>query len=321
MPILTQSSYPRPPFYQFNGHLQTVLPALTRRIHLPYERERLELPDGDFLDLDWIRQGKRRLAILSHGLEGNSERHYIKGTARLFARNGWDVLAWNCRSCSGEMNRRLRLYHHGDTGDIGTVVDHALRARNYSEVTMIGFSMGGSMTLKYLGLKGKNIPPAVRSAVAISTPCDLKASAEALEFPGNRFYRQRFLSNLRQKMERKAEQFPGEVNLEALDQISVWRDFDEAFSAPLNGFANAEEFYRQGSAKFFLSDICVPVLLINAVNDPILPPACSPVELARRHPFIYLEMPQKGGHVGFSLPFSRYAWSEWRALEFATQNR
>lgn len=318
MPIIRRSSYPRPPRHQFNGHLQTILPALFRRIEVVYERERIDLPDGDFLDLDWIDRGARRLAILSHGLEGNSDRHYIKGTARLFAGQGWDVLAWNCRSCSGEMNRTFRLYHHGDIGDIGQVVAHALRTKDYEQIVLVGYSMGGSMTLKYLGVQGKHLPAAVRCGVAFSTPCDLEASAVTLDLPANRFYRNRFLKNLRRKIECKAREYPGRLDPAAFDRIRIWRDFDEYFSAPLNGYADAAEFYRQSSAVHFLDGIRVPALVVNAQNDPILQAACSPVGLADRHPHLFLETPALGGHVGFCLPRRRHTWSEKRALEFCS---
>lgn len=290
---------------------------MMRRVKVTYERERLELSDGDFVDLDWVDRGSRKLVILSHGLEGNSDRHYIRGAARLFARRGWDVLAWNCRSCSGEMNRHLRLYNHGEIGDIGEVIAHALRVRDYQRIVLIGYSMGGSITLKYLGVNGAEIPEPVKKGIAISTPCDLKASAQTLEDPANRFYKKRFLKNLRKKIAKKAEQFPEVIDLSHFDRIEVWEDFDNFYSAPLNGYRDADDFYQQASAINFMDGITVPALVLNAKNDPILTPACSPAALAEKHPNIFVETPEKGGHVGFSLPGDQHAWSEYRALEFA----
>jgi hypothetical protein len=316
MPHLNTSSYPGPPFFQFNGHLQTIMPAF-RKVDIPYCRERLELPDGDFLDLDWIKNDSSRLVILSHGLEGNSERSYIKGMARRFATGAWDVLAWNCRSCSGELNRNPRLYHHGDIEDIHQVILHAIRTGNYREIILIGFSMGGSILLKYLGVHAAGLLPQIRKGIAYSSPCNLKASARSLERRGNRIYRRRFLRSLEAKLRAKEAQFPGIIDVRKFEKIRAWRDFDEYFSAPLNGFSSAEEFYHQASAENFMADIKVPVLLVNAWNDPILPAACTPVKLCTQQPNIYLETPRRGGHVGFAVQGRDYNWMEDRAWEFA----
>ncbi|HMO38192.1 MAG TPA: alpha/beta fold hydrolase [Saprospiraceae bacterium] len=316
MPILQHSSYRHPPRYQFNGHLQTILPGMFRKIDLPYERERLELADGDFVDIDWLEQPGRRLLVLSHGLEGNSERHYVKGMAKLFFEQGWSVLAWNCRSCSGEMNRHFRLYHHGEINDFGEVIAHALHTKDYSEIALVGFSMGGNITMKYLGVHGRAVPTAITRAVAFSSPTDLKSGAAVLDQPANRLYKKRFLRKLRAKIEVKAQLFPGTLDLSKLDDIRIWRDFDEYFSAPLCGYSSAEEFYEQASARNFMAGITVPTLLVNAQNDPILTPACSPVDICDKHPYLYLETPREGGHVGFELRRKPFMWSEYRAWEF-----
>ncbi len=318
MPLVPQSSYLHIPPLQWNGHLQTIIPALTRKVKVPYERERLELSDGDFVDLDWLDKGSRRLVLLSHGLEGNSRRSYIQGTARFFAAQGWDALAWNCRSCSGEMNRKLRLYNHGEIGDLGEVIRHALRTKDYECIVLVGFSMGGSITLKYLGVQGKELPAPVAKGIAFSTPCDLESSIRTLELPKNRFYKNRFFNKLRKKIELKARQFPGAIDLRGFSRIKSWRDFDELFSAPLNGFRNAKDFYRQASCVNFIAGIRVPALLVNALNDPILSPECSPVALAQNHPKLFLETPAKGGHVGFTLHRHDHSWMEYRAWEFAS---
>lgn len=317
MPLIERSSYLQPPFYQWNGHAQTIIPSLARRITVPYERERLELPDGDFVDLDWLDRKAKRLVILSHGLEGNSRRSYIQGAARFFAAQGWDALAWNCRSCSEEMNRRLRLYNHGEIDDFGEVIRHALRTKDYEEIVLIGYSMGGSITLKYLGVHGAEVPDPVKKGIAFSTPCDIESSIRTLELPANRFYKNRFYTKLRKKIEYKAAQFPDAIDLSLFGKVRTWRDFDEFFSAPINGFPNADAFYRHASAVNFMAGIRVPTLLVNAQNDPILSPECTPLELCRHHPYIFLEAPAKGGHVGFTLHRKAYSWMEYRALEFA----
>ncbi len=320
MPFLGQSSYPGPPRWQYNGHLQTLVPGLFRRVNgVEYQRERITTPDDDFLDLDWIRNGQRRLLVLTHGLEGDSNRQYIRGAAKLFSRNGWDVLAWNCRSCSGEMNRAFRMYHHGDVEDIGTVVDHALRTGQYETIAMAGFSMGANITMKYLGTQGKNTPAAIRAAAVFSAPCDLESGSEVLDRRENALYRRRFMRALIRKIRQKNTQYPDRLDLSKVRQIRRWRDFDEYFSAPICGYRDAADFYRNASARNFIAGIRVPTLLVNAANDPILTPACMPVELARTHEHFYFEMPGQGGHCGFqSAGRDEFFWSEQRALEFVS---
>lgn len=143
MPIIdTQKSF-TPPLLQWNGHIQTIIPSIKRTIEGSYVRERIILSDGDFLDLDWKKTGSNRLVIITHGLEGSSERHYVKAPAKLLSQNGFDVLAWNCRSCSGELNHTPTLYHHGDIKDISEVVQYGLSQGKYDSFDLVGFSMGG----------------------------------------------------------------------------------------------------------------------------------------------------------------------------------
>ena len=318
MPLLP-SSYPSPPFWTANGHVQTIIPGIWRRVKdVVYTRERIHTPDDDFLDLDWIHRDGSRLLLLTHGLEGNSDRHYIRGPAKLFAQQGWDVLAWNCRSCSGEMNRAFRMYHHGDTEDIATVINHALQTGRYTEIALVGFSMGANITMKYLGVHGNTLPPEVRAAAVFSAPCDLESGADVLDRWDNAIYRRRFMRALAEKMRLKAGQFPGKLDLHRLSELRRWRDFDEWFSAPICGYRDAADFYRQASARHFIPGIQVPTLLVNAWNDPILTPACMPVDIAREHPFFYLELTRDGGHCGFWTPGQPFSWAEERALAFCT---
>ncbi len=317
MPLISKSSYPGAPFYQFNPHLQTILPALIRKIKgVDYERERLTLSDGDFVDLDWIDHDSKQLVILTHGLEGNSERHYIRGMAKKFSDQKWDVLAWNCRSCSGEMNHAMRLYNHGEIGDIEEVIAHALKTKNYEEIILIGFSMGGNINMKYLGVNAKNIPDVITKSIAFSAPCDLATSVSLLDQPQSKFYKKRFLKMLKGKMEYKANKFPGKIDFQNFSKVEQWSDFDNYFTAPLNGYKNADDFYHSGSALNFMEGIQIPTLLVNALNDPILTPECSPIDLCKNHKYIFLETPKDGGHVGFMSSGMSGAWSEKRAWEF-----
>ena len=320
MPILANTSYPGPPFYEWNGHMQTILPALLR---LPkqtsYERERLELNDGDFVDLDWLEAKSRSLVILSHGLEGNSQRYYMQSMAKFFHRAGWDVLAWNCRSCSGEMNRKLRLYYHGEIDDFSQVIKHALHKKDYEQIVLIGFSMGGSILMKYLGVYGKEAPPSILCGIAFSSPCDLEGGVIELEKPQNAFFKKRFFNSISAKIRIKAELFPDKVSTKYLDQVQYWKDFDRFYSAPINGFSSPEAFYYDASAKNFMSGTKTPVLLVNAANDPILSPNCYPFELCKKHNYINLEVPPNGGHVGFNWRRFPYTWMEHRAMDFLSE--
>ncbi|MDX1913712.1 MAG: alpha/beta fold hydrolase [Saprospiraceae bacterium] len=319
MPLVHSSTYPGAPWWQPGGHLQTLLPGLFRRVKgVDYQRERIETPDGDFLDLDWLkRAGSRNLVIITHGLEGSSQAQYCRGTAKRFVQEGWDALAWNCRSCSGEMNRSFRLYHHGDTDDIAAVVGHALQSGNYEALALIGYSMGGNITLKYVGTQGESLPPEVKAAVAFSAPCDIRAGADVLDRWDNLVYKKRFLHLLKQKILQKNKLFPGRLDISRLKKVRRWRDFDEHFSAPICGFASAADFHDQASAKNFVAGTRIPTLLVSAKNDPILTPDCFPVELAQEHPFLFLELTEGGGHCGFTAQGETvFSWAEQRAFTF-----
>jgi len=316
MPLL-ESTY-RPPRGFANGHLQTIFPALFRHVPLvTRRRERIPTADGDFLDLDWNTDGQApRLAILSHGLEGDSGNAYIQGMARALVRRNWDVVAWNFRGCSGEPNRQIHSYHSGATEDLHTVITHA--APRYRQIVLIGFSLGGNMTLKYLGEPG--VHPLVVGAAAFSVPCDLASSALQLESLANRIYMRRFLKSLRGKVRGKMRQFPGKIHDTGLDAMRTFREFDGAYTAPLHGFASADDYWSQASSRARLARIAVPALLVNAQDDPFLPAACFPREEAEASDLLFLETPERGGHVGF-LSFNAQGeyWSEQRAAEFLAE--
>ena len=307
-----------PPPLMANGHVQSVFPAICRYVPLRYDRrERIVTQDGDFLDIDWVLTGARRLVVLSHGLEGDSHRPYMRGMARAFCRCGWDCLAWNYRGCSGEPNRRLRSYHSGSCRDLALVVGHAAETGRYDAVVLIGFSIGGNITLRWLGRHAATVHPLVKRAVVFSVPCDLADSAAALARPENRIYMRYFLVALRRKIREKMMVMPGRIDDVGYGRLSTFKDFDNRYTAPMNGFADAVDYWRQCSSKPVIADIQVPTLMVQARNDPFLGPGCYPVAAAAANPMVTLDTPASGGHVGF-IAFNGQGeyWSERRALAF-----
>ena len=314
MPLIPNSTY-QAPVWLPGGHLQTIGPALARKApHVTRQSERLELADGDFLDLEWVNQSRSRLAILCHGLEASARAPYLQAMAAALIRRGWDVLAWNYRGCSGEMNRLPRFYHSGASDDLHAVVEHALATHAATEVDLIGFSLGGNMTLKYLGERDDH-SPRLHRAVTFSVPCDLACSSMALDTPFNRsVYMKRFIDSLAGKIRAKQAMFPDLLDSARLKGVRTFRQFDDRYTAPLHGFRDAEDYWARSSSRQFLSRIRIPALLVNAANDPFLGPGCYPREEAEANNHFHLEIPATGGHVGF--PGSGGHWMERRAVEF-----
>jgi hypothetical protein len=291
---------------------------LLRKVHgVSYQRERIETPDGDFLDIDWSLVGASRVAVLLHGLEGDSKRAYMLGMAKALNRNGWDALAMNFRSCSGEVNRKVSFYHSGYTEDLATVLSVVDARGQHSEAALIGFSLGGNLVLKYLGEQSGQAAGFLKKAAAFSVPCDLKSGAEQLGSPANRLYMRRFLRMLRQKIRDKMAAMPGVLSDDGYERIRNFREYDDRYTSVLHGFRDAEDYWQKASSKPFLPDIRIPTLLVNAADDPFLAGSCYPIEEARSNPAFFLEIPKHGGHVGF-MAFNRAGeyWSESRAVAF-----
>ena len=317
---LLASDY-RPPILFRNGHLSTIYSALLRRVPAPEpERERLELPDGDFLDLDWTKSAEptRDAIVLLHGLEGNASRPYMAGSALLFSQRGYDVCGVNLRGCSGEPNRLFRSYHSGATEDLAAVVAHLERLGRYDRIYLKGFSLGGNLILKYLGELGGEAR--ITAAVAISVPCDLHDSLLQLNMPKNLLYARRFLRNLKDKLRLKRERFPEQLPPATIRKIRTLKDFDDLYTSRAHGFKDALDYYARCSSKPLLPRITVPTLLLNAQNDSFLGEKCYPVAECSNHPWLHLERPAAGGHVGFYLPGKHY-YNEVRALQFLGEYR
>ena len=302
-------------------HLETILPNLLRTVkQIKPIREKINTPDGDFLELDWYLKDSSTLAIISHGLEGNSDRPYMKGMAKIFTDSGIDALCWNYRGCGSEMNINPQLYHSGATTDLDTVVKIGID-KGYEQIVLIGFSLGGNITMKYVGEQENNLATQIKAAIAFSVPLDLAAGGREISKPHNWMYSQRFLRNLKNKVRIKHQQFPEIIPLNGLNEIKNLREFDDIYTGPIHGFTGADDYYSQCSAIRFLAGINIPSLIVNAKNDPFLPDECYPYELISQYPNIVFETPDHGGHVGFmEINKQGYFWSEKRALAFAKQH-
>jgi len=315
MPIVS-SDYNPSPFFK-NGHLSTIYCGLFRKIdNLIQQRERLELPDGDFLDLDWSYTTNKttKVALIIHGLEGNAQRAYIAGAAKHFNISGIDACAINLRSCSGEDNRLYRSYHSGDTKDLEAVIQHVLKTTQYSEIYINGFSLGGNITLKYLG-EGNLIPKEVKAAIAISVPCHLHNCALELLKPKNILFAKRFKKHLLKKIKIKQQHFPDRISTTDIKKIKTIIDFDNIYTSKAHGYKNVMDYYQKCSSKQFLPYITTPTLLINAKNDSFLGEQCYPINEAKKNKHLYLEMPTYGGHVGF-YGKKNISYTEQKALIF-----
>ncbi|MBN1760098.1 MAG: alpha/beta fold hydrolase [Chitinispirillaceae bacterium] len=316
MPCIEKSSF-HPPFFLRNPHLQTLFPQKARKVKgVTYTRHRIDTPDGDFLDLDWSKRNRSRCAILFHGLEGHTFRPYMLGMVRALNRAGWDAVSVNLRGCSGEPNLLARAYHQGSSDDVATAVSHVADSA-YTALIIIGFSLGGNIVLKYLGEPQWKKPDTLKVAVAVSAPCDVPSCAENIQRKENRRYLRYFLTMLSEKVIAKHHRFPEQLPVEGLRDISSFTEFDNRYTAPLNGFADARDYWERTSSLPLLPAITLPTLLLNAVDDPILTPQCFPRAIAGSHPFLTLEAPRYGGHVGFlgQGAHGNY-WHEERTLEF-----
>ncbi|WP_418604097.1 YheT family hydrolase [Hwangdonia sp.] len=315
MPVI-KPTY-KPPFYFKNGFISTVYSGLFRRVNgVNQKRERLILNDGDFIDLDWSfsKEKTKKLVILLHGLEGNAQRPYMIGAAKLFNNNNVDAVCVNFRGCSGETNLKYRSYHSGATDDLIEIIQHIMATKHYADIYLKGFSLGGNVILKYLG-EGNIIPQQIKAAIAISVPCYLKGSAEELHTFKNILYHDRFKRHLVNNLKNKQVQFSDVLSVADIKSIKTLRDFDNVYTSKAHGFKDAFDYYEKSSSLQFLQKIKTPTLIINALNDSFLSPECYPVKEAKANPNLYLEMPNHGGHVGFIDKKNVY-YNEKRALEF-----
>lgn len=297
----------KPAWWLKNSHLQTIWPVLARKSvkDLPLERERLELPDGDFLDLEWLGRSQigQPLVIVLHGFEGSIESHYAKTMLRELQGQGWRSVFMHFRGCSGEPNRLARGYHSGETADLAFLAG-ALRQREpNTPMAAIGYSLGGNVLLKWLGETGEANP--LKAAIAISVPFELHKAAERIQTGFSRFYQWYFLKCLRRRLTDKFKCVQSPIDLAVLGGAHTIRDFDNAYTAPLHGFQNADHYYTVSSSRQYLKHIAVPTLLVHAKDDPFMTADVLP-EAHELSPTVTLEVSETGGHVGFVT--GRYPW-------------
>jgi predicted alpha/beta-fold hydrolase len=301
-------------------HAQTLWARLVRRPpRVALRRERLELPDGDFIDLDWTRTGRGPIVIILHGLEGSSDSPYARGLLRAIEHRGWRGVVMHFRGCSGETNRLTRSYHSGDTDDLAFLITTLRRREPRAPLAIVGYSLGGNVLLKWLGKAGGVAP--LHAAVAVSVPFVLHAAAARLQQGFSRLYQWQLLRSLRRTVEAKQRRMEMPLKHRDLSALKNFRDFDEHVTSPLHGFDSADHYYTVSSSRQYLGGIAVPTLLLHSRDDPFMTESAipRPDELSE---FVTLELSSRGGHVGFvagTWPWRPHYWLDERIPAYLAQ--
>lgn len=307
----------KPAWWCRGPHMQTLWPYLFRRIsRVELKRERIELPDGDFLDLDWTKNNDGPIVLILHGLEGSSNSKYARGLLNAVHAHGWRGVVMHFRGCSGEPNRLPRSYHSGETGDLAYVVELLRRREPGTPLFVVGFSLGGNVLLKWLGENGNRA--SINAAVAVSVPFLLAESAKRLEQGFSQLYQWGLMRSMRSSVAEKRKQMKLPLKIEDLSALKTFRDFDEHVTAPLHGFAGADDYYRRSSSRQYLRKIQIPTLIVQSRDDPFMTEAVIPQddELSSAIDF---EVYDNGGHVGFvgeGWPWVPEYWLDGRILQY-----
>ncbi len=297
-------------------HGQTVWGRLTRpRSAISTRREILRTPDDDDLIVDHL-DGSRLRCVLLHGLEGSSNSVYMQGLLHVIARHGFAATAMNFRSCARDpknlsrmlMNRTPWLYHSGDTRDF----DFLVRSLpNDLPIVAIGASLGGNALLKWLGEHPEQ--DIVKAAATMSVPYDLAAGAHVLSIGAGRFYTAQFFRTMRQKTVSVVERFGVKLDVPGAMRARTFREFDNASTAPLHGFRDADDYYARASSLPYLHAITTPVLCISAEDDPFLPLDALGRAQSGASPSVEFRITRSGGHTGFiagTVPWRAQYWAE-----------
>ena len=300
-------------------HFNTIYRTLFHKIEVNFERKRMETSDGDFMDIDFSKTGSSKLMVIIHGLEGSSSSKYVTALSHISNKQGYDVAAINLRGCSGETNRNLYSYHSGKTDDLAEILSFLDHSEDYASYSVVGYSLGGNLLLKYLGEERNDYSSKLKAGIGVSVPCDLKGSSESIAKFWNMVYMQRFLISLKKKTLIKIGQFP-EMGLdkEAILNSKNFLDFDNYFTAPVNGFIDAEDYWKKNSCKQFLDGVKIPSLLITSLDDPFLSASCIPFKEAKENKYFHLEVTNYGGHVGYNSNFENGSgfWLERRIIDY-----
>lgn len=309
----------KPAWWLPNSHLQTLWPAVCRGDikNIPLERERLELPDGDFIDIDWWgREQTGPIVMILHGFEGSINSHYAKGMLQAIHQQGWRGMFMHFRGCSGEPNRLARGYHSGETSDVDFVVKTIVERENNPDMAAIGYSLGGNILLKWLGETGRQNP--LSAAIAISVPFDLHKAAKRIDSGFSWFYQWYLVRCAVFRLLQKFENVPAPFDASTLSHVEGIRELDFKYTVPMHGFRSVEEYYTQTSSRHYLRHIRVPTLLLQAKDDPFMTEEVIP-EKHELSPYVKLEVSETGGHVGFvsgSVPWKPQYWLEERVPQF-----
>ena len=300
------------------GHAQTLWPLLIKPAAIKLRRERWTTPDGDFIDVDYLDgPAKAPLLVLFHGLEGSARSHYAISTALACKKAGWRLALPHFRGCSGELNHRPRAYHSGDSAEIDWILRRLQMANGGQRLHAAGVSLGGNALLKWAGEHGAAAGERVTGVAAMCAPLDLAACGHHLARGFNRIYTRHFLQTLKAVSSARLHQFPGLFDEAKMRQAINLYQFDDAVTAPMHGFAGADDYWQRASAKPWLKSIAVPTLAVNPKNDPFLPASYLPT-VGEISPSVHLENPAGGGHVGFvsgSFP-GNLDWLPQRLLHF-----
>ncbi len=320
MPIIKSDFSPTLPFK--NGHFNTMYRPLFTKDICSYTRKRITTWDADFIDLDFSFVGSKTLVLLIHGLEGSSKSRYIASTSNHLNQKGLDTVCFNLRSCSGEDNLLLSTYHSGKTEDIAFVIEHLLKNYNYNNIVLVGFSLGGNLTLKYLGEYQEKLSSRIKGGVAISVPVDITSAEQEMDKIKNKLYVEIFFKTLKNKILEKAHKFPEyPLNKDKLFKATKFKHLEKLYTVPVFGFESPEDYWKKASSKPYLSKIDRPTLLVNAKDDTFLSPACYPTKAALQSKNFYLEITDYGGHCGFIQSFKpqENTWLEKRISSFISE--